>query len=116
MQKCQLNTRVNSDILLAIYGLGIEAVQEPVGVRLDAPVSLAMQKQRKQSMVWVVGVFNSFLGLPFTPPDTEGLDGRELGPSDVLDRLHHHALGSRAVHLPYQVVIQPVKILLLVQL
>ena len=36
--------------LLAIYQsycLVIEAVQEPVGVRLDAPVPLAMQQQRK---------------------------------------------------------------------
>lgn len=28
--------------------MGIEAVLEPVGVRLDVPVPLAMQKQRKQ--------------------------------------------------------------------
>ena len=34
-------------ILLAIYqssGFGIEAVQEPVGVRLDAPVLLSVRK------------------------------------------------------------------------
>ena len=39
-------------ILLAIYqsySLGIEAIQEPVGVRL-APVPLAVRKQREQSM------------------------------------------------------------------
>ena len=39
-------------ILLVIqqsYGLGIEAVQELVGVRLDAPVPLAVRKQREQS-------------------------------------------------------------------
>jgi hypothetical protein len=34
--------------------MGIEAVQEPVGVRLDAP--LAVWKQKEQSMTWVVGV------------------------------------------------------------
>ena len=36
--------------LLAIYQsycLGIEAVQEPVGVRLDAPVPLAVRQQKK---------------------------------------------------------------------
>jgi hypothetical protein len=47
-------------ILLAIkqyYGLGIEAVQEPVGVRLDALVPLVVQRER--SMAWVVGVFNT---------------------------------------------------------
>jgi hypothetical protein len=37
--------------------MGIEAVQEPVGVRLDAWAQLAMRKQREPSMAWVVGVF-----------------------------------------------------------
>jgi hypothetical protein len=36
-------------------------------------------------MTWVVGVLNNFLGLLFPPPGIEVLDGRELGPSDVLD-------------------------------
>jgi hypothetical protein len=30
--------------------LGIEYVEETVGVRLDAPVSLVVRKQREQSM------------------------------------------------------------------
>jgi hypothetical protein len=60
--------------------LGIEAIQEPVGVRLDAPVPLSVQMHREQSMAWVAGVFNYFTGLPFTPPDIEFLDGRELSP------------------------------------
>ena len=37
-------------ILLAIYQLycfGIEAVKEPVGARLDAPLPLAVQKQEE---------------------------------------------------------------------
>ena len=38
----------------------MEAVQELVGVRLDAPVPLAVQKQREQSMTWVVGVLTFF--------------------------------------------------------
>ena len=41
----------------------IEAVQEPVGVRLDALEPLAVRKQREQSMAWVVGVFKDFSGL-----------------------------------------------------
>ena len=54
------NENVNEDIrliqvvrvaiLLALYQcycLGIEAVQEPVGARLDAPVPLALRKQRE---------------------------------------------------------------------
>jgi hypothetical protein len=43
--------------ILQFYGLGIEAVQEPVGVRLDAPVLLAVWKQREQSMAWLAGDF-----------------------------------------------------------
>jgi hypothetical protein len=31
-------------------------------------------------MAWVVGVFDDFQGLLFTPPDLEFLDGRELDP------------------------------------
>ena len=49
----------------------------------NALVTLAMWKQREQSMAWVVGVFNDFPGLPFKPPDIEVLDGRELSPSTV---------------------------------
>jgi hypothetical protein len=51
--KGQYRYKVNSvrvAILLAIYQLyclGIEAVQEPVGVRLVAPVTLAVQQQIK---------------------------------------------------------------------
>ena len=46
--KTKLIHIVHVAILLAIYKsycLGIEAVQESVGVRLVAPVQLAMQKQ-----------------------------------------------------------------------
>lgn len=56
-------------------GLGMEAVHESVGVRFDAPVRLAVWKQREQSMALVV--------VPFTPPDIEVLGVRELGPSDA---------------------------------
>jgi hypothetical protein len=34
----------------------------------------------------VAGVFGNFYSLPLTPPGIEVLDGRELGPSDVLGR------------------------------
>jgi hypothetical protein len=47
--------------------LGIEAVQE----------------------LLVAGVFNDFLGLPFTSPDIEVLDGRELSLSNVLGCPHN---------------------------
>jgi hypothetical protein len=46
----RLTQIVSVAILLAIYQayyLGIEAVQEPFVARLDAPVPLAMQKQRE---------------------------------------------------------------------
>ena len=64
------------------------AVQGPVGVRPEAPVLLAMRKQREQFIAWVVGVFNDFPGLSFTLPDIEGLNGKELCPSDVLGCPH----------------------------
>jgi hypothetical protein len=34
-------------------------------------------------MAWVAGVFNNFLGLPFTPPEIEILDGTELDPREL---------------------------------
>ena len=43
------------------YGLGIEAVQEPVGVRLVSLGLLVMQKHWEQSMTGVAKVFNNFL-------------------------------------------------------
>ena len=49
-------------------------------------------------MAWVGGVFNIFLGLPLTPPGIEVLDGRKLGPSDVLGSTHYpHALNGATV-------------------
>ena len=48
-----------------------------------------------------------FLGPSLTPPGSEGLDGRELGPSDVLGRMHTtlcSTLRSYAKQLPDQVV------------
>jgi hypothetical protein len=47
--------------------LGKEAVKEPFGPRLGAPVWLVVGEQRKQSMTWVTGVFEKMLGLPLTP-------------------------------------------------
>ena len=55
--------------------------EEPVGVRLVSPVLL--RGSRENSLTCVAGDLNNFPGLPFTPPDTEVLDGRELGPSAV---------------------------------
>ena len=40
-------------------------------------------------MTRVAGVFNNVFGLPLTPPGIEVLDGRKLGPGDVLDRSHY---------------------------
>ena len=60
-----------------------------IGVSLDAPVPLAVQMQREQSMAWLAGVFNDIPSLLFILPDIEVLDGRELGPSDVLGCPHH---------------------------
>jgi hypothetical protein len=37
----------------------------------------------------VIGDFDDFLGFLFTPPDLEVMDGRELGPSDVLGCPHN---------------------------
>ena len=39
-------------------------------------------------MTRVAGVFDSFYGLPLTPPDIEVLDGRKLVPSYVLGRMY----------------------------
>jgi hypothetical protein len=69
--------------------LGVEDVQAPVGSRLGAPISLAVRSQREQFMAWVSGVYDHFWGLPLTPTGIEFLDGRELGPSDVLGCTHH---------------------------
>ena len=40
-------------------------------------------------MTRVAGVLGNVLGLPLTPPGTELLDGRKLGPSDVLGRANY---------------------------
>ena len=56
----------------------VEAVHEPYGPGLGAPVQLGVLSE--QSMALVVGVFNHFPGLLLTPPSIEVLDGRELGP------------------------------------
>ena len=86
------------------YVLGVEAVKEPFGPRLGAPVSLAVRLQRKQSMTWVTGVSDNFMGFPLTPPIIQVLDGRTLGPSDVLGRMHYPlqrlTVRCRAVAIP----------------
>jgi hypothetical protein len=84
--------------------MGIEAVQVPVGVRLDVPVPLAVQKQSEQSMAWVAGFFHDFPGLPFTPPDTEALDGRELSSLVLLMLSERLLLGTLPVTDPFPVV------------
>ena len=43
-------------------------------------------------MTRVAGVFDNFYGLPLTPPALEVLDGRKLGPSDVLGNTHSVAV------------------------
>jgi hypothetical protein len=40
-------------------------------------------------MTWVSGVVDNVMGLPLTPPCIWVLDGRKLGPSDVLDCTHY---------------------------
>ena len=42
------------------YGLGVEAVKEPFGPILAAPVPLSVRKQREQSTTWVTGFFDNF--------------------------------------------------------
>jgi hypothetical protein len=59
-------------------------------------------------MTRVAGVFGNFKGLSLTPPGIEVLDGRKLGPGDVLGRnTHCCALRSEVEQLPFQAVIQP---------
>jgi hypothetical protein len=63
-------------------------------------------------MVWVARVFDNILGFPPTPPGIEVLEGSELSRSDVLGQVC--ALRSGTLHLPYQAVMQPVKMLSMV--
>ena len=63
--------------------MGAEAVQGPVVSRLGASATLAVRQQREQSLIWVCGDFDYFLGLRLTHPDIEVLDGTDLGPCDV---------------------------------
>ena len=70
-------------------GLGVEAVEEPFGPRLGASLPLAVRQQRKQSITWVTGVPDNFMGFPLTLPIIYVLDCRKLGPSDVLGCTHH---------------------------
>jgi hypothetical protein len=63
----------------------------------------------------VTGVFDNFLGLPLTPPSIEVLDGRKLGPIDIYTTLCS-ALRSDAEQLPYQAVMQQVRMLSMVRL
>jgi hypothetical protein len=61
------NPQLPSAILLIVqqsYGLGVKAVKEPFLPRRGAPVPLAVRLQREQSMTWVAGVCEHFLGLP----------------------------------------------------
>ena len=71
------------------YGLGVEAVQGPVGSRLASLVPLDVWQQREETMNWVAGVLDIFQGIPLTLPGIEVLDDRQLGPSDVLGRTHY---------------------------
>lgn len=55
-------------------------------------------------MTRVAEVFDNFQGLPLTPPGIEVLDGRKLGPSNVLGRTHYPlqclAVRGQAVSIP----------------
>ena len=70
MQIVQVAIRL---IVQQSYGLGVDAVKEPFGPRLGEPVQLAVRQHREQSMTWVTGVFDNFLGLPLTPPGIQVL-------------------------------------------
>ena len=61
--------------------MGIEAVQEPVGVRLNSPAPPAVRWQREQSMAWV---------------DFPGHADIELGPS-YIQGSPHNPLQRRAL-------------------
>ena len=49
------------------------------------------------SIARVAGVFDNFMGLPLKPPSIEVLDGRKLGPSDVLGLMHHPQYAAPSV-------------------
>jgi hypothetical protein len=95
--------------------LGVEAVKKPFGPRLGAPVPLVVWYQGEQTMTRAAEVFGNILDLLLTPPNIEVLDGRKPGPGDVLGRTHY-PLSCLAEQLPYQAVMQPVRMLSMVQL
>ena len=49
----------------------------------------AQDGSRKQSITWLTGVSDIFMGFPLTLPIIYVLNGRKLGPSDVLGRSHY---------------------------
>ena len=46
--------------------MGVEAVKEPFGPTVGAPVPLAVRQQRK-SITWVTGESDNFMGFPLKP-------------------------------------------------
>ena len=46
-------------------------------------------------MTWAIGVSDNFMGFPLTPLIIQVLDGKKLGPSDVL--FGHAVLGEQGV-------------------
>ena len=69
-------------------------------------------------MTRVAGDFGNFLGLALTPPGIEVLDGRKLAPMIywAVRTTLCSALQLEAEQLPYQEVMQQVRMLSIVQL
>ena len=67
----------------------------------------------------MVVVLDDLFDLPVTSGAVGVLEGRLFAPGDLLCRPQHHslwrALRLRAVHLPYQAVIQPDRMLSIVR-
>ena len=97
--------------------MGVEAVKLPFGPRLGAPVPLAMREQREQSMTWVTGDFDNFLGLPLTLVCRSWI---AVGLAPVMywavRTTLYSVLWSDAEQLSYQSVMQPIRMLSMVQL
>ena len=93
---------------LKVLWPGDEAVSEPGDEGPDDAVPSAIWQQADQFIDGVIGVFNDHVGLLPTPLGVEVLHGWQLHPGDVLYSL--------AVQLPYQVVMQPVRILSMLHL
>ena len=98
--------------------MGVEAVKDPFGPRLGAPVPLAVMEQREQSMTWVTRVLDNFCAILSHRLVYRSWMTGSLSP--VMYWAVHTTLCNTfwldAEQLPYQAVMQPVRMLSMVQL